>query len=64
MNETERIIEVSGYSEPVRITWHKDPTRHLLKQKAVNAKSTPLAVEKSRPVDSSAGKQNKRPDEE
>ncbi len=39
MNEVERIIEVTGYSEPVRITWHKDPTRHLLKQKAVNAKS-------------------------
>ena len=38
MNENERIIEVDGYSEPVRIYWHKDPTRHLLKEKAVNAR--------------------------
>lgn len=37
MNENERIIEVDGYSKPVRIHWHKDPTRHLLKVKAVNA---------------------------
>ena len=39
MNESERIIEVNGYSKLVPITWHEDPTRHLLKQKAVNAKS-------------------------
>ncbi len=39
MNENERIIEVDGYSEPVRIYWHKDPTRHLLKEKAVNARA-------------------------
>ena len=38
MNEEERIIEVSGYSKRVPITWLKDPTRHLLKIKAVNAK--------------------------
>ena len=38
MNETERIIEVTGYSKQVPITWHKDPTRHLLKERAVNAK--------------------------
>lgn len=39
MNETERIIEVTGYSKQVPITWHQDPTRHLLKETAVNAKS-------------------------
>ena len=39
MNEAERIIEVNGYSKLVPITWHEDPTRHLLKQKAVNVKS-------------------------
>ena len=40
MNETERIIEVTGYSRQVPITWHEDPTRHLLKIKAVNAKDS------------------------
>ncbi len=38
MKDNERIIEVNGYSEPVRIYWHKDPTRHLHSVKAVNAK--------------------------
>ncbi len=38
MNEEERIIEVTGYSKRTPITWLKDPTRHLLKIKAVNAK--------------------------
>ncbi len=38
MNEEERIIEVTGYSVRTPITWLKDPTRHLLKIKAVNAK--------------------------
>ncbi len=38
MSEPERIIEVSGYSKIVPITWHADPTRHLLSQQAVNAK--------------------------
>lgn len=37
MTEPERIIEVSGYSRIVPITWHDDPTRHLLNKKAVNA---------------------------
>ena len=40
MNETERIIEVTGYSKRTPITWLKDPTRHLLKIKAVNAKDS------------------------
>lgn len=40
MNETERIIEVKGYSKRTPITWLKDPTRHLLKIKAVNAKDS------------------------
>ena len=38
MNEEERIIEVTGYSKRTPITWLKDPTRHLLKIKAVKAK--------------------------
>lgn len=40
MNENERIIEVTGYSKRTPITWLKDPTRHLLKIKAVNAKDS------------------------
>lgn len=40
MNETERIIEVTGYSVRTPITWLKDPTRHLHKIKAVNAKDS------------------------
>lgn len=40
MNETERIIEDTGYSRPTPITWLYDPTRHLLKIKAVNAKDS------------------------
>lgn len=39
MDEDVRIIEVTGYSKPVKIHWHKDPTAHLLKIPAVNAKS-------------------------
>ena len=38
MNEEERIIEVSVENVRTPITWLKDPTRHLLKIKAVNAK--------------------------
>ncbi len=37
MNETERILEVTGYSKRRPITWLKNPTRRLLKIKAVNA---------------------------
>ncbi|MDE2854550.1 MAG: hypothetical protein OXN88_10305 [Chloroflexota bacterium] len=37
MNEEERIIEVTGHKVRAPITWFKDPTRHLLKIKAVNA---------------------------
>ena len=40
MNKTERILEVTGYSVRTPITWLKDPTRHLLKIKAVNAKDS------------------------
>lgn len=39
MDEDVRIIEVTGYSKPVKIHWLKDPTAHLLKIPAVNAKS-------------------------
>ena len=38
MNEEERIIEVTGHKVRTPITWLKDPTRHLLKINAVNAK--------------------------
>ena len=40
MHETERIVEVTGYSKRTPITWLEDPTRHLLKIKAVNAKDS------------------------
>jgi len=40
MNEEERIIEVSIEKVRTPITWLKDPTRHLLKIKAVNAKDS------------------------
>ncbi len=40
MNQAERIIEVTGYSKRTPITWLKDPTRHLLKIRAVNAKDS------------------------
>ena len=40
MNETQCIIEVRGYSKRTPITWLKDPTRHLLKIKAFNAKDS------------------------
>ena len=40
MNEEERIIEVTGHKVRTPITWLKDPTRHLLKIKAVNAKDS------------------------
>lgn len=53
MNETERIIEVTGYSKQVPITWHEDPTRHLLKQKAVNAKSSSDTINQPSRVDKS-----------
>ena len=49
MDETERIIEVTGYSTLVPITWHEDPTRHLLKEKAINAKSNRDSDTKSSP---------------
>lgn len=39
MDEDVRIIEVTGYSKPVKIHWLKDPTAHLLKIPAVNAKT-------------------------
>ena len=54
MNETERIVEVVGYSKQVPIIWHQDPTRHLLEKKAVNAKSkTDGAIQSPHPIDSS-----------
>jgi hypothetical protein len=40
MNDEERIIQVGVENVRTPITWHKDPTRHLLKVKAVNAKDS------------------------
>lgn len=55
MDEDVRIIEVTGYSKPVKIHWLKDPTAHLLKIPAVNAKSktddAPSAQSKTPPND-------------
>lgn len=39
MNENGRIIEVKGRTEPVKIFWQKDPTRHLLNETAVNERA-------------------------
>ncbi len=61
MKQAERIIEVNGYSKLVQITWHKNPTRHLLKEKAVNAKRNGDADTKpSRSVTPSVGKNQSR----
>ena len=61
MKEAEHIIELNGYSKLVQITWHKDPTRHLLKEKAVNAKRNGDAVTKpSRSETPSEGENNSR----
>ena len=43
MNETERIVEVTVQNVRTPITWHEDPTRHLLEIKAVNAQSDSCA---------------------
>ena len=40
MNKEERIVEVGVENVRTPITWLKDPTRHLLKIKAVNAKDS------------------------
>lgn len=40
MNLSEPIIEVTVENVRTPITWHKDPTRHLLKIKDVNAKDS------------------------
>lgn len=64
MNEAERIIEVTGYSEPVRITWHKDPTRHLLKASAVNANCKSIDARPSPLEKPSKGKRESRASED
>ncbi|MCY3916155.1 MAG: hypothetical protein OXG49_09115 [Chloroflexi bacterium] len=57
MNETQCIIEMRGYSKRTPITWLKDPTRHLLKIKAFNAKDSsdeyapPSQADESPPVE-------------
>ncbi len=62
MNENERIIEVTGYSVRTPITWLKDPTRHLLKIKAVNAKDNNDAdAQQSQLTDSPQNETNSSP---
>jgi len=62
MNEEERIIEVTGYSVRTPITWLKDPTRHHLKIKAVNAKDRNDAdAQPSQSDESSQDKTNNPP---
>ncbi len=59
MNEEERIMEVSVENVRTPITWLKDPTRHLLKIKAVNAKDESDADAKPTSPDDSS---NEAPD--
>ena len=59
MNEEERIMEVSVENVRTPITWLKDPTRHLLKIKAVNAKDESDADGEPTPDDESS---NEAPD--
>ena len=59
MNEEERIIEVGVENVRTPITWLKDPTRHLLEIKAVNAKSDDDAdAEPAQPDKPSQGEAN------
>ncbi|MCE2473624.1 MAG: hypothetical protein J4G18_17335 [Anaerolineae bacterium] len=62
MNEDERIIEVSVENVRTPITWLKDPTRHLLKIKAVNAKDNNDAdAQQSQSTDSPQDETNSSP---
>ena len=62
MNDEERIIEVAVKNVRTPITWLKDPTRHLLKIKAVNAKDGRDAdASPSEPDDSAGDKPNRQP---
>ena len=62
MNDEERIIEVAVKNVRTPITWLKDPTRHLLKIKAVNAKDNSDADEQpSKPDGSATDKPNSQP---
>ena len=54
MNEEERIIEVTGHKVRTPITWLKDPTRHLLKIKAINAQDSSDTDEQTSQSDKSA----------
>ena len=59
MNQEERIIEVGVKNVRTPITWLKDPTRHLLKIKAVNAKdSSDVDAEPSKSDESSQDETN------
>ena len=59
MNDEERIIEVAVKNVRTPITWLKDPTRHLLKIKAVNAKdSRDVDEQPSEPEESAQDKPN------
>ncbi len=62
MNEEERIIEVTGRNIRTPITWLKDPTRHLLKIKAVNAKDSSEAdAQPSKPDEAAQGETSSQP---
>ncbi|MDE2636168.1 MAG: hypothetical protein OXI30_07365 [Chloroflexota bacterium] len=65
MNEEERIIEVGIENVRTPITWLKDPTRHLLKIKAVNAKDSSEAdAQPSKPDEAARDETSSQPSAE
>jgi len=62
LSEAERIIEVGIENARTPITWLKDPTRHLLKIKAVNAKDSSEAhAPPAKPHETSQDETNSQP---
>jgi len=62
LSEAERIIEVRIENARAPITWLKDPTRHLLKIKAVNAKDSSEAdAQPTKPDEMSQGETTSQP---
>lgn len=51
MNDEERIIQIGVENVRTPITWFEDPTRHLLKIKAVNAMDTGDAIARPSKLD-------------
>lgn len=65
MNDEERIIEVGIENVRTPITWLKDPTRHLLKIKAVNAKdSSEAGAQPSQPDEAALNRTSGQPSED